>query len=79
MSIEKAKELCRKYAKAGEYYDEFIERRFVKMPCVAKKFVNQVAQEILDELDMPETIGSPEILETISEPGVNHQCKVVLR
>jgi hypothetical protein len=51
MSIEKAKELCRKYAKATEYHDELIEGGFVEMPPVVKKFVNQVGQEILDELE----------------------------
>lgn len=49
--IEKAKNLCRKYAKATEYYDEFIEGSFVEMPLVAKKLVNQIAQEILNELE----------------------------
>ena len=51
MSIEKAKELCRKYVKATEYYDDLIEGRFVEMPSIARKLVNQVAQEVLDELE----------------------------
>jgi len=51
MSVEKAKELCRKYAKATEYYDELIEGDFVEMSPMVTKFVNQVAQEILDELE----------------------------
>ena len=51
MSIEKAKELCHKYAKATEFYDKIITGDFVKMPVIAEKLVNQVAQEILDELE----------------------------
>ena len=49
--VEKAKELCRKYVKATEYYDDLIEGRFVEMPSIARKLVNQVAQEVLDELE----------------------------
>ncbi len=50
-NVEKAKELCRKYAKATEFYDEIIEGRFVKMTFTEKKFVNLIAQEILDVLE----------------------------
>ncbi len=49
--LEKAKELCRKYATASEYYDNLIEDKFIEMPFLAKKLVNQVAQVILDELE----------------------------
>lgn len=50
-NVEKAKELCRKYAKATEFWDEFVQHRFVKMPLIAKGFVNQIGQEILDILE----------------------------
>ena len=53
MIIEKAKKLCRKYAKATDYYDELIEGDFVQMPPLAQKLVNQVGQEILEELEKP--------------------------
>lgn len=46
MSVEKAKVLCRKYAKATEYHDEFIEGGFTEMPPLAQKLVNQVGQNI---------------------------------
>lgn len=49
--VEKAKELCRKYAVATEYYDKFIEDDFVKMPFITQELVNQAGQEILDELE----------------------------
>ena len=39
------------YAKATEYYDEIIERRFVEMPTMTKKICNQVGKEILQALD----------------------------
>jgi len=52
MSIEKAKELCRKYAKSTQYYDEFIENDFVDMPPLVKEFVNQISSKILKELEM---------------------------
>ena len=51
MSIEKAKEICRKYAKATEFYDAFISGDFVEMPPLAKEMINQIGQEILDELE----------------------------
>lgn len=50
-NVEKAKELCRKYAKATEVWDEFIEHKFVKMPLIAKGFVNHIGQEILGVLE----------------------------
>ena len=51
MSVEKAKELCRKYTKVNEFFENLIEHDFVEMPPIAKKLVRQVAQEILDELE----------------------------
>jgi len=51
MSIEKAKELCRKYAKATEFFDPLIENRFVELPILAKDLINSAAQQILDELE----------------------------
>lgn len=50
-NIEKAKELCRKYAKATKFYENIIELDFVEMSPNAKKLVNQAGQEILDILD----------------------------
>jgi hypothetical protein len=51
LSVKKAIELCKKYAKATEYYDKIIEDRFVKMPFLAKKLVNDTAKKILEELE----------------------------
>lgn len=50
-NVEKAKELCRKYAKATEFWDELIQHDFVKMSLTAKRFVNHIGQEILDVLE----------------------------
>ena len=51
MSIEKAKALCRKYATATEYYDLILEGQWRKMPPLIQKFVNDIAAEILAELE----------------------------
>lgn len=67
MSMGKAKELCEKYAKATEYYDEIIEHRFVEMRSITKKLVNQIAQEILDELEGEKVNGINYSLETVDE------------
>ena len=48
--IEKLRKLGKKYSKATEYYDNLIECRFVKMPAVAEKLVNQIGNEILEIL-----------------------------
>lgn len=40
----------KKYSKATEYYDEFIQGGFTKIPVIAKELVNQIGDEILDTL-----------------------------
>ena len=47
-NIKKAKELCRKYAKATEFWDELFQHDFVEMSLVTKDIANHIGQEILD-------------------------------
>ena len=50
LRIRKLKIIGKKYSKATEFYDEFIEDDFVKMSPLTKEFVNQIGNEILQIL-----------------------------
>lgn len=48
---QRIKELGEKYSKATEFFDEFIENDFVEIPPMAKEFVNQIGNEVLQILE----------------------------
>ena len=50
-NVEKAKQLCRKHSGASEFYDKLIQGDWVQMSPLAKNFVNQISQQILDALE----------------------------
>lgn len=77
MSIERAKELCRKYAKSTEYYDDLVEGNFVEMPPIARKLVNQVGDEILKELEMAEERKISTKLDLTIEEAVKERSELL--
>lgn len=42
--------IATKHAQATEYYEDLIENKFIKMPFLAQKLVNQMGEEILQAL-----------------------------
>lgn len=48
--IEVLKGIGQKYSKATEYHDKLMENKFIKMPFLTQKFVNQIGKEILQAL-----------------------------
>ncbi|MGR3292533.1 MAG: hypothetical protein ACUZ9M_00795 [Candidatus Scalindua sp.] len=48
--LDKLKLIGQKYNKATEFFDKLIENRFVELPMLARKFVQQIGNEILEAL-----------------------------
>lgn len=48
---KRVEKICHKYMNINKFFEPLIENDFVEIPFVAKKLINQVLREILDELE----------------------------
>lgn len=49
--LEKIKQLATKWTTANEFFDKLIANDWVELPPVAKKFVNQIGEQLLEIIE----------------------------